>query len=266
MSLTLLRATAHRNRTSAFWFTVGLAFYSWLMVWFYPVFAQGEYQELIDQMPQEMIAIFGGSLDLSFNTLGGFMQTEYLGLMWMLIVASAVIVYAVQSFAGEIGDGTMELTLAQPVSRTSFALTKAMGLVAYSLVLSAATFVPIQLLGPQYDVRLGAETFWLLFLFGTMFMLAVGGLAMLLSSLFRSGGRPGAIAAGVLILLWVAELVSNYSEVAEALDPINLVSYWQPGKIINGDAVPAGAWWLYGIMAVATMAGSVVVFSRRDVA
>lgn len=265
MSLTLLRATGHRNRTAAFWFSIGLVFYSWLMVWFYPVFSQGEYQQLIDQMPEEMIAIFGGT-DLGFNTLGGFMQTEYLGLMWMLIVASAVIVYAVQCFSGEIGEGTMELTLAQPVSRLSFALTKAVGLLVYSLLLSAATFVPIQVLGPQYDVELSAKTFWLLFLFGTMFMLAVGGIAMLLSSMFRSGGKPGSIAAGVLIGLWVAELISNYSEVAEAFDPVNLVSYWQPGKIINGDAVPAGAWWLYGVLAVVTVIGSVIIFSRRDVA
>ncbi len=265
MNLTLLRATVHRNRASAFWFTVGLVLYSWLMVWLYPVFSQGEYQELLERMPQEIIAVFGGQ-NLGFDTLGGFMQAEYLGLMWMLIVCSAIIVYAAQSFAGEIGDGTMEFALSQPVSRLSYAITKAAGLVGYALLLSAATFVPIQVFGPRYEVEIEATVFLQLFVFGTMFMLAVGGFAMLLSSVFRSAGRAGAIAAGVLVTLWTADLVSNVSEPAEVFDPINVVSHWQPGKIINGEAIPAESWWLYGVLAAVTLAGAVVIFTKRDVA
>ena len=265
MSWTLLRSTFHQHRTSMFWFSIGLVLYSWMMVWFYPLFSQGEYSDLIESLPPEMIALFGGT-EVDFASMGGFFQTEYLGLMWMLIVASAVIIFAVRSFAGEISAGTMEFTLAQPLSRVRLAITRVVALVGYSVLLSAATFVPIQVFGPSYDVELSARIFWTLFAFGTLFMLAIGGLAMLLSSMFREGGRAGSIAAGVLVLFWIADLVSNVSKAAEAFDPVNLVSYWQPGKIINGEAAPAGAWWLYGILAVVTLVGSVVVFSRRDVA
>lgn len=95
---------------------------------------------------------------------------------------------------------------------------------------------------------------------------AVGGIATLLSSMFRRGGKRGAIAAGILLALWIAKLVSNCSELVEAFDPVNMVSHWQPGKIVNGDALSAGAWWLYGTLVAVTLVGSVVVFSRRDVA
>ena len=84
--------------------------------------------------------------------------------------------------------------------------------------------------------------------------------------LFRAGGGGGGTAAGVMGVLWVADLVSNVSEAAEVLDPVNLVTYWQPGKIINGDAVAPEAWWIYGIVGAASLVAAVLVFRRRDVA
>ena len=265
MSWSVLRATLRQRRTSIMWYTGSLIAYSWLMTWFYPKIGGGQYADLVKNMPPEMLAIFGGT-EVDFATLGGYFQTEYLGLMWMLIVASALIIFASKAFAGEISAGTMEFMLAQPVSRVRLAITRVVALVAYVLVLSAASFVPIALLGPTYDIDLGARTFWTLSAFGALFMAAVGGLALLLSSMLRDGGRAGGIAAGVMGVFWVADLVSNVSEAAKVLDPVNIVTYWQPGKIINGEAVASEAWWIYGVIAVVSLIAAVVVFSRRDVA
>lgn len=265
MSWTALRASLHQRRTSIFWFSSSLAFYAWVMTWFYPQIGGGQYADMIEQMPAEMLAIFGGT-EVEFASLGGYFQTEYLGLMWIAIVSSALIIFASKAFAGEIASGTMEFTLAQPISRVRLATTRALALVGYAVLLAAASFVPIRVFGPQYDVNLTAEQFWTLAAFGLMFMLAVGGFALLLSSMFRDGGRAGAIAAAVLGTFWVADLISNFSEAAEVFDPVNLITYWQPGTIINGDPVAPEAWWLYGAVALVSLAGAVVIFSRRDVA
>jgi ABC-2 type transport system permease protein len=264
MSWTLLRGTLHQRRTSMLWYSISLVAYSWLMTWFYPQIGGGQYADLIENMPPEMLALFGGT-EIDFATLGGYFQTEYLGLMWILIVASALIIFAGKAFAGEIGAGTMEFVLAQPVSRVRFAITRVVALVVYIVVLAAASFASIAIVGPRYEIDLSAQTFWELSAFGALFMLAVGGFALLMSSLFRDSGRSGAISAGVLGTLWIADLVSNVSEAAEILDPINIVSYWQPGKIINGDAVAPEAWWIYGAIGVVSLVLSVVVFGRRDV-
>jgi ABC-2 type transport system permease protein len=265
MNWTLLRATLHQRRASMFWFSFGLILYSWMMTWFWPQMGGDQYAQMLESFSPELLQIFGGT-DVPFASLGGFFQVEYLGLMWILIVSSALIMFAVKAFAGEISGGTMEFVLAQPVSRVRLAITRVVALVLYVLVLAASSFVPIQVLGRQYDVVLSAETFWLLFAFGTMFMLAVGGIAMLLSATFRDGGKPGAIAAGLLVLMWVADLISNVSDAAGFFDSVNLVSYWQPGKIINDGVVSGEAWWLYGIVAAVSLVGAVAVFSRRDVA
>jgi len=192
MSWTLLRATLHQRRASMLWFSVGLVFYSWLMVWFWPQIGGGQYAELVENMPPEMLALFGGN-DISFASMGGYFQTEYLGLMWMVIVGCAIVMYGVGSLAGDIGRGTMELTLSQPISRLTVVLTRIAVLVVYVLILAAATFVPIQVFGPTYDVDLTATTFWLLFALGSLFMLALGGISMLAHARHR---RACGLAAG----------------------------------------------------------------------
>lgn len=265
MSWTLLRATFHQRRSSLFWYCASLLLYSWMMVWFWDQMGGPYLEEMIKNYPPEVLALFGGD-EVSFATIGGFFQIEYLGLMWMIIIGSAVVLFAVKSFASEINGGTMELLLAQPISRTKVAVTRVAAFIGFALLLNVFTFVPIQLLGQNYQVELSAEVFWTVFALGTLFTLAIGGIAMLLSSMFRDGAKPAAIAAGVLLSFWIADMVANVSEAAEFLDPVNLVTYWQPGKIINGVEASAEAWWVYGAVALVTLAGSIVIFSRRDVA
>ncbi|MDA3936391.1 MAG: ABC transporter permease subunit [Actinomycetota bacterium] len=264
MSWTLFKGTMHQRRWHLFWFSASLVAFSWMMVWFWPQMGGADYAQLIETMPQEMIALFGDA-DISIASLGGFFQTEYLGLMWIVIVASAVIGYASKSVATEIGNGTMELLLSQPLSRSKFILTRMAGLFAYVLTISAATFVPIQIFGPGYDIDLSAETFWMLFGLGALFMLAIGSFAFMLSALSRDGGRPVAITSAMIAAMWIGAFLVQVSDFADALEPFNLLSYWEPGKIINEGALSTDAWWVYAGVATVSLVVAYVGFLRRDV-
>jgi len=265
MSWTIFRATLHQRRTAIFWFAAGLVLYAWVMTWFWPQLGGEDYEQLIEQLPPEMLAIFGGT-DVPFASLGGYFQVEYLGLMWMIIVGAAVIIFAGRAFAGEVAAGTMEFVFAQPVSRVRFAVSRIAALVCFIIVLVVASFLPIQIFGPHYGIDLPAEIFWTLLALGTLFMLAVGGIATLLSALTRTPGPGGAVCAGLLLVLWVLDMLANVVESARFFEPVNLVTYWQPGRIINGDAIDPAAWWAYSIVAIATLLGAVIAFSRRDLA
>jgi len=260
----LLVGTLRQRRWGLLWFSIGLVSYSWLMVWYWPLVGQ-QLGELVKSFPRELITAFAGS-DVDITTLGGFFQTEYLGLMWIAIVASAVILYAGRAIAGEISNGTMELLLTQPISRLRFALTRAVGLVVIVLVLAVATFLPIRVLGPAYDVDLSTKTLLLLSGSGELLMLAIGGLAFLVSALSREAGRPGAIVGGLLGVMWVGHTLAAFSDFADALEPVNLLYYWRPAQIIDKGTLPAEMWWVYGGVAVVSLAAAVLVFRRRDVA
>ncbi len=264
MSLNLYFGTLRQRRVGLFWFAAGLVAYSWMMVWYWPLLGD-EYLKLVETMPPELLAAFVGS-EVDLGTLGGFFQGEYLGLMWIAIVSSAMIAYSSKAIAGEIAVGTMELLLAQPISRLRFVLTRAAGLVTYAAALAVASFAPIQLLGPSYDINLPVRTIALLYASGSLFMLAVGGFAFMLSAAMRDGSRPAAITGSLIGVMWVLQAISQLADFAKDLETVNLLKYWQPGVLINKGSVPDQTWWVYGGVAIVSLAVAVVVFMRRDLA
>lgn len=264
MSINLLLGTLRQRSLSLFWYVFTLVAYGWMMVWYWPLMGES-YSQLIESMPPELIQAFAGA-NVDLTTVGGFMQTEYLGIMWIGIAGSALILFASKAVAGEIGSGTMELLLTQPISRLRFVSTRIAGLVVWVAALCVATVAPIQLLGPTYDIDLPAERYLLLYGLSAVFMLAIGGIAFLVSAASRDGGKPAAVTGGLLGAMWVLHAIAGLADFAESLEPFNLLKYWQPASIIDKGTVSPESWWVLGMVALVTLFASVVVFVRRDVA
>lgn len=264
MSLNLLLGTLRQRGQALFWFAFTLVAYGWMMVWYWPLMGES-YSKIIESMPPEFIQAFAGA-DVDLTTLGGFMQTEYLGIMWIGIVASALILFASKMVSSEIGSGTMELLLTQPISRIRFIITRILALLACVGVLSVATVAPIQLLGPGYDIDLPAKTYLLLYATSILFMTAIGGFAFLVSAASRDGGKPAAITGGLLGVMWVLHAIAGLADFADSLEPFNLLKYWQPANLIDKGTVLTESWWVLGAVGVVTLTASVIVFMRRDVA
>ena len=93
MIWTLFRSALYQRRTALLWFAVSLVTYSVLITWYYPLMATVNYKELLSSFPPEMIEAFAGSAT-DLGSFGGFMATEYLGLIWVLIAGAAAIAFA----------------------------------------------------------------------------------------------------------------------------------------------------------------------------
>jgi len=264
VSLNLFLGTLKQRWQALFWYVFTLVAYGWMMVWYWPLMGES-YSQIVESMPPELIQAFAGA-DVDLATLGGFMQTEYLGIMWIGIVASALILFAAKMISSEIGAGTMELLLAQPISRMRFILTRMAALLTCVLALAIATVAPIQVLGPGYDIDLPPKTYALLYLTSILFMSAIGGLAFLVSAATRDGGKPAAITGGILGVMWVLHAISGLADFADSLEPFNLLKYWQPAALIDHGTVAQESWWVLSGITVLTLVASVIVFVRRDVA
>jgi ABC-2 type transport system permease protein len=212
-----------------------------------------------------MMAAFGAA-DLNFGTLGGFLGVEYLSLIWVAIVAAAVIGFAAKSIASEVDDGTMDLTLTQPVSRLQVAVSRWTAMVIYATAISLATTVPIWTAGLVYDIDLDAKAMPLLFALGLVLMVAMGSFAFMVSAFSTGGGRVAAVSAGVLGAMWLANFASALNESTQFLDGFTVFHYWKPGAIIDEAVVSAGSWWAFGLPAVAFTAVAIWRFVNRDIA
>lgn len=267
MSWTIISASLRQRRTSTIWYSIGLAFYSFFIVWYYPQFAgnQAFFEQIQKVMTEDMLAAFGAA-GMDFGTFGGFLGVEYLSLIWVFVVGFAVIGFASKAIAADIDAGTMELTLTQPVSRTTVAVSRYVALVVFAVVLNLATVVPIMLAAKFYDVSFQSDAMLLLFAAGTLLTLAIGGIAYAVSALSSAGGRVTAVVGGMLGTMWLLNFISAVNKGTEFLGKLTVFHYWKPGTIIDEVTTKPETWWVFGIVAIICPIIAVWQFMRRDVA
>jgi ABC-2 type transport system permease protein len=267
VSWTIIRASLQQRRTSLLWYSIGLAFYSWFIVWYYPQFAGNEefFEQLKSIFSNEMMAALGGA-DLNFGTLGGFLGVEYLSLIWVIIVGAAVMTVASKAIASEVEGGGMELTLSQPVSRLRVVLSRYVAMVAFSVILNIATVAPIWIACRVYDIEVDPGAMYLLFGLGLLLTLAIAGFAFMVSAFSTSGGRVAAVTSGVLGAMWLANFVAALNESTEFLGKLTVFHYWKPGGIIDDVTAQPESWWVFGVPALLFAAIAVWRFLGRDMA
>jgi ABC-2 type transport system permease protein len=264
MAWTLFSRTLYQRRTALLWYSMGLVTYSAFIVWYYPFMRTSGIQEYLKSFPKELVEAFAGS-SVSLTSVGGFLATEYLGLVWVAIVAAAVISFATKSLSSELSGGTMELLLSQPVPRTLLVVVRWLAMAVYSAVLLLSTTVPIYLAALWRDVTVDVHGLVLVTLVGFLLVMAIGGIAYALAALFRESGRPAGIIAGVLVAMWLLSFMAANLKWAKSLNVINLFHYWEPARMLDKATASASAWIVYGVLALLGPVVAAVIFSRRDV-
>jgi beta-exotoxin I transport system permease protein len=261
---TLFTKTLYQRRTALLWYSVSVAFYSVFIAWYFPYMERINIQQYLKAFPKELIEAFAGS-SVNLSSFGGYLATEYLGLIWVAIVAAAVITFATKSLSSEVAGGTMELVLAQPVSRGVLVVTRWLAMLVYSAVLIASTTVPLYLAALWRDVTVDVGNLVLVSAVGLLLAMAIGGVAYALAALFRESGRPAGIVGGILVLMWLLSFMAANLEWAKSLNVVNLFHYWEPARMVDQGTVNGSVWIVYGVLALLGPVVAVLIFSRRDV-
>jgi ABC-2 type transport system permease protein len=264
MAWTLFTRTLYQRRTALLWYSLGLITYSAFIVWYFPYMQTANVQQYLESFPEELIQAFAGSA-VNMSSIGGFLATEYLGLIWVAIVAAAVITFATKSLSSEVAGGTMELLLAQPVPRSVLVAVRWLAMAVYSAILVISTTVPIYLTALWRDVTVDVGRLVLLSAVGFLLTMATGGVAYALAALFKESGRPAGIVAGILVAMWLLSFMAANLEWAKSLNPLNLFHYWEPARMLDKGTASASAWIVYGVTAVITPVIAAIIFARRDV-
>jgi len=265
MTWTLFRSALYQRRTALLWFVVSLVSYSVLITWYFPLIEKVNYSALLESFPPEMIEAFAGSAT-DLGSFGGFIATEYLGLIWVLIVGAAAIAFACKSLSSEVGAGTMEVVLSQPVPRRKLVFVRWLAMVVYLALLVLATTVPIYLTAVWQDISVDTGNLVLVSGAELLLALAISGLALAIASVSSDSAKPASIVGGLLGVMWVLSFLAGNAKWAEALNPVNLFHYWDAAGMLNRGTVPSGMWFVYGVVALGGLVFALFAFGRRDVA
>jgi len=193
---------------------------------------QVDLRELFAVFPEELMAFFGGNLNL-FEP-GGFIHMEFFSYM-PVILGIMINANASGLIAKKEEDGTLETIMAQPISRTAqfwsrwFALVMSLALIlgiiwaGFALGLTQSTTIDLtqaQLINP----------FISLFAILLVFL----GLSILFSMLFASSGAASLLSGLVLIASFFITSLANIDERLEGINHFSPMKYYEGGGAVDG--------------------------------
>jgi ABC-2 type transport system permease protein len=262
---TFLR-TLRDARRAIGWWSLGLVGMAALMIAVYPTVRDNpDLNEMVQSYPDALKAFIAFGGDVDYLSGAGYLGSELYSFMVPLLLLVAAIGAGARAIAGEEEQGTLELLLANPVSRRRLVAEKLAALLAevglLAAVLWASLVVGVAIVG--MDVSAGhlaaatASAALLAFAFGAI-ALCVG------AATGRRGVAIGVAAAGAI----AAYLVSSLAVLVDFLEPFRAVSpfyhYVASDPLRHGlGLVHAG---FLAALAVAAALLAAALFDRRDIA
>jgi ABC-2 type transport system permease protein len=264
MSAALLRHTWRLQRAKLAAVAIALAVWGFLLPVIYARFGS-QFSVLLESglFPEEFAEFGGGDV----FSLSGSIALAFIHPIAIILTSVFAVGFSVSAVAGERQRGTLEVALARPISRRVLYLTllaAAFALVALAITaLVAGTISGSMFAGVvnELDVR-RMPLLWLnaVLLFG-----AFSAIGLAASVSFDRLTPALGWTLGILIVMYVLEVLGSLWPAAEILQPYSLFHYLKAKAILTGAAAPLDLAVLVMAILIA-MAWALIVFPRRDIA
>lgn len=265
--LTLFWRTIKDRKLSLLIYCIAVVGFIWMYIALFPSISKsfGQLKDYINSFPKGFLDAFGLDAE-SFVTFEGYIGSEQFTFIWPIMVIALTISFAGGAIANEIEKGTAEILLSQPISRLKIFFSKYL---AGVFTLAVFVFVSVGCIFPMamaYNITMKSENFIKLGLLGFVLGLAILSLSMLFSAIFSDKGRANFIPAGILILMYVINIISGLQENLKNLKYLSFFYYYNPSKLLVRGQIDNLAWWVFlGTFIIATILAA-IWFTRRDIA
>lgn len=260
----VLLKTLRDSRRALTWWALGLCGLVSMIVAVFPsVRGNASLNKLVQDYPKALKAFiaFGGSVD--YTSAAGYLGSELFSFMVPLLLLVAAIGAGARAIAGEEEQGTLDLLLANPISRRRLILEKLGALGAEMTFLGVVLFVALAIGARLSGMKIGLANLAAATLDASLLALLFGALALLVGCAVGRRGLAVAVAAAAAV---AAYLVNALAAIVSALEPVQKLSpfyHYVAGDPLRHGLAPGHAAVL-AMVAVAIAALAPVVFERRD--
>lgn len=259
--MTFLASDVKLRWRSLLWWTVAVLLLSALVAAFYKSIAgENAYADVFGSLPESLQGLMGG---MDLGTPVGYLSTE----MYSFFMPAVLLVFAIgratSTLAGEEEEHTLDLLLAQPVSRTQLFVQKWIGVVIGIAVLSIAVALPVIALSDWAQLYVPAANLWAATAQLFVFVLFFASLALAVSAgLGRKSGGV-AIAAG---LAFVTYLIDGFGRSIDWLEPWRVVTpwYWYDVSAALTESMPWRSFLVLALASLVIVVVGLVAFDRRN--
>jgi ABC-2 type transport system permease protein len=237
----------------------------WMYIALFPSFKDqsANLEQLIKNYPESFMKAFNFDIK-SFTTVEGYLATEQFSLMWPILVILLTLGFAGAAYAGEIEKGTIEILLSQPVSRIKIFLSRYLAGLSMLIIFVLVSIYATMPLSRIYDISFNAGSFNKMVLLSFMFGLAIFSLGMMFSAFLSDKGKVFFLTAGILILMYVANIVSSLKESLSNIKYASFFYYFNPSKALVHNQIDHWSYLVFfGVSIIAVIIGA-IYFSKRD--
>lgn len=254
-----------RSRTLTLWVAVVALVYGGLMAAVYPTLQANS--EILDQyikiLPKELLAAFG--MENGGLAQPGVFFSTYIGTwLWPVLAALAAILLATRPVAADLERGFIELPLSTPVPRARYlGVTIAVHGIAL-LVMAVATVSGFILVGALVGAGFDNGRLLLVVVPATALAFAIHGVAAALSVMTLSRGTAGGITGGVLLGMYLMNILSKLQTDLEWVGAFSAFRYFEVRTVIDEGTLDVAGLALFMAFAIGGWVLAVWRFRTRD--
>ena len=253
-------------RRSFAWWALGIVGYVAMIVAVWPtVKSIPAIVDLHDNYPQALKAFtsFGGNLE--FGTPAGYLGAELFSLIVPLLLLVAAIGAGARSIAGEEEAGTLDLLLANPISRVRLSLEKLAAVAIELLGLGVVMLVALEVSARVAGMKIGFEKLAAASVSAVLLALVFGALSFLLGAATGRRGRAIGIASALAVATYLLNSLAPLVKAIRSLRPISPFYHYAASDPLRNGLQAGHVLVLVAIVALAAVAAP-LLFGRRDLA
>ncbi len=267
--LSLIWRTIKNRKISLIAYSLGAVALLWMILAMYPLFAekQAELEKFIQAYPEEVFTAMGLDVaEFTLDTVESWVAVEHLSLMWPIVAIIMAVAFGGAMIAGEIEKGTIETILAQPISRLNIYFSKYFAGVISILIFVVVSLYAIVPLAYLHDIDFKIENWTTSAILGFLLLLAIFSLSMMATAIFSEKSKANFTIGGVLMLMYVIDIVANFKESLKDLKYLSFFHYFDYSAAMNRNILDETSIYVFlGVSVVATILGA-IWFIRRDIA
>lgn len=224
-------------------------------------------QSILQLVPAPFLALLNVTPDfLEFAGLSGYISVGFTHPVYFLLSSAAVIWVAGRGLAGEMERGSIHLSLSRPMSRTEVYLARLLAVVTITFCIAvvgpAGTVAGIAISDP--DGTMNYENLIPLAGASILLILAIGGVALLISAVSDTMSQALGWSIGLLVIAYVIDYFAELWSTLEPVEPFSVFDYYDPATALTQGSIPLTHVLVLAVLAILGAGSGMLAFDRRD--
>lgn len=262
----VLTQAVWRRRMSLMWWSAGLLVAVALVAVSYPtVRDNSELDKTFEGLPPSVQAMLGLDPANALTSPVGYLNSQFYANLFPIVLLVFSIGLASWAIAGDEGAGTLELLLANPVSRLRLAAERAGFLILMLALVTAVALVALLVLAPRVGLTKDLSPGHIVAATVATSLMSLVFAAVAFAAGAATGNRSVAVSAASALALG-AFVVEGLGAQVKVLRPAREISPWH--WLLHSEPLRNGwapeAWLLPLAVSLVLLASGSLIFSRRD--